>query len=223
MTPTLAAVLVDGPLALYLAWVAFTLALVVTGVVWLIRPAIGAMPLKRLGIAWLVMTFVVIFVSFHVFGPQTSTDPSTPLAPDFTLHTVNGQTFSRSSLHGKVVLLEFWASWCGPCRESLPEMFRLHREFQDHPGFVMIGVNEDEHQSKFEGFVEQKGIPWPQDWDPNGQILSQFSSDALPTYAVIGPKGHLRFFQKGYNGATFLLLREAISDALGRHLASTSP
>lgn len=221
--PTLAAVLVDGPLALYLAWVAFTLALVVTGVVWLIRPALAATPLKRLGVGWLVMTFVVIFVSFHVFGRQTPADPSTPLAPNFTLHTVSGQTFSRGSLHGKVVLLEFWASWCGPCRESLPEMFRLHQEFRNNPRFVMIGVNEDEHQSKFEDFVAQKAIPWAQDWDPTGQVLGLFSSDALPSYAVIGPDGRLRFFQKGYNGETLRLLHEAISDALGRHIASTNP
>ena len=101
-------------------------------------------------------------------------------------------------------------------------MFRLHREFRD-PRFVMIGVSEDEDQIKFEDFVAEKGIRWPQDWDPQGKLLSSFSSDAIPSYVLLGPHGRLRFLQKGYTGDTYLRLRQAISDALNTSEASLKP
>lgn len=222
MAPLFATSMLNAPLALFMAWVAFTLALIVIAIVWFFRPALASSPLKRLGVVWLALTFVVVFISLRLFRSQAAA-PAQPMAPNFALRTIDGQSFTRNSLRGKVVLLEFWASWCGPCRESLPEMFRLRREFGDHPRFVMIGVNEDKHQSKFEAFVAQKGIRWPQDWDPSGELLSRFSSEALPSYAVIGPNGHLRFFQRGYNGETYLLLREAIGNALGERIASAAP
>jgi thiol-disulfide isomerase/thioredoxin len=220
--PPPVAMLLDAPMVLYLAWVAFTLALFIVAIVWMFRPAIGAQPLKRLAIGWAAITVTVIAVSVHVFRGRPATVIVFPPAPEFSLRTVDGQAFSRGDLHGKYVLLEFWASWCGPCREALPEMFRLHREFQD-PRFVMIGVSEDEDQSKFEDFVAQQGIRWPQDWDPQGKLLSDFSSDAIPSYVLISPDGSMRFLQKGYTADTYLRLRQAIGEALHTHFASIKP
>lgn len=222
MMPVPLAALLDAPLALYLGWLAITLALISIGVVWLFRPALGAQPFKRLGAVWILITVIVVVVSIRVFRSHSTTTAVFPLAPDFALRTVDGQSYSRNKLHGKIVLLEFWASWCGPCREALPEMFRLHREFPDSR-FVMIGVSEDENQSKFEDFVAEKGIRWPQDWDPQGKLLSSFSSDAIPSYVLLGPDGRLRFLQKGYTPDTYLRLRQAISDALNTSEALLNP
>jgi peroxiredoxin len=222
MMPAPAAILLDAPMVLYLGWVAVTLALVVVGIVWMFRPSIGAQPLKRLGIGWAAITLAVIIVSVHVFKSHPQTASIFPRAPDFSLRTVDGQSYSRNDLHGKYVLLEFWASWCGPCREALPEMFRLHREFKDSR-FVMIGVSEDEDQSKFEDFVAKQGIRWPQDWDPEGKLLARFSSDAIPSYVLIGPDGRMRFLQKGYTQDTYSRLRQVIGDALHTSVASLQP
>jgi thiol-disulfide isomerase/thioredoxin len=222
MMPVPLAVLLDAPLALYLSWLAITVALIAIGVVWMFRPALGAQPFKRLGVAWVLVTVFVVVVTIRVFGNRSTNTTVFPLAPNFALRTVDGQSYSRNDLHGKIVLLEFWASWCGPCREALPEMFRLHREFRD-PRFVMIGVSEDENQSKFEDFVAEKGIRWSQDWDPEGKLLSNFSSDAIPSYVLLGPDGRLRFLQKGYTGDTYLRLHQAISDALNTSEASLKP
>lgn len=210
-------VVVDGPLALYLVWVAFSLALAVIAVIWIFRPAVAVLPLKRVGIGWLVLSLAVVMVSWRVFGGNRASDRSESQlakAPDFSFRTVDGRAFSRDGLRGKVVLIEFWASWCGPCREALPEMFRIYGDFKT-PRFVMIGVSEDEDQTKFEDFVAREGIRWPQDWDPDGQLLARFSSSAIPSYAVIDADGRLRFLQKGYNGQTFHDIRQAIAGALG--------
>jgi len=217
MIPSPAAVLIDGPMTLYLVWVAFSLALVIVAGIWVFRPAVAAAPLKRLGVVWLVLTMAMGLVTWRVFSgerPSATRERRFVMAPDFSIRSVDGPTFSTASLRGKVVLIDFWASWCGPCREALPDMFRLYKEFKS-PRFVMIGVSEDEDQTKFENFVAQQGMRWPEDWDPEGQLAARFSTQALPSYAVIDAHGHLRLMQKGYDNGTYARIRQVIIDALG--------
>lgn len=209
--------LIDGPIALYMVWVACSVALIAVAVTWIFRPALAETPFKRVGAIWVVLTIVVGLVSWRVFGrnqPIAGHEAHYAMAPNFAFRTVDGRSVSRDSLRGKVVLIEFWASWCGPCRESLPEMFRIYREFSG-PRFMMIGVNEDQDQIKFEDFVAQMGIRWTQDWDPNGAVLNRFSAGAIPSYEVIDPDGHLLFSQKGYNADTFFHIGQVIATALG--------
>jgi peroxiredoxin len=227
MVPVPLAILIDGPMALYIVWVAFSVALIVIAAIWIFRPALAELPFKRLGVVWLVLTVVVGLVSWRVFSrnrPIAGHEPHYAMAPNFAFRTVDGRSISRDSVRGKVVLIEFWASWCGPCRESLPEMFRLYHQFSGSR-FMMIGVSEDQDQTKFEDFVAQMGIRWPQDWDPNGAVAGRFSAGAIPSYEVIDADGHLLFSQKGYNDETFFHITQVISTALGenRRLAEARP
>jgi thiol-disulfide isomerase/thioredoxin len=215
MTSAPAILLLDAPTGLFLLWVALTIALVVIGVIWFVRPEDAGVPLKRVAITWLAATVIIIAVSVRIFGHAGTEAIQAPPAPNFSLQTLDGESFSRQSLHGKVALIEFWASWCGPCRESLPEMLRLYKDFRNQKRFVMIGVSEDEDQTKFEAFVAQNGIRWHQHWDPQGTLADRFGTNALPSYAIIDANGRLRFLQKGYNADTFLHLRETIAKALG--------
>lgn len=210
----------DAPLALFLVWLALTLALIVVGGIWVFRPAVGMTPFKRLGVAWLVLSVFVGLVSHHILA-RAPAPAQQPMAPGFAFHTIDGKYISRDSLHGKVALIEFWASWCGPCREALPEMQRLYSQVQD-PRFVMIGVSEDEDQNAFEAFVAKHGMRWQQGWDPKGELLARFSTNAIPSYAVIGQGGRLRFLQKGYSDDTYRELREVIGQALGRRVAAVA-
>lgn len=205
---------IDASMGLFLGWVALTIALVVIGVVWFVRPQETSIPLKSVAVVWMLATVVLITVSVHVFGSAGVRAIEAPPAPNFAMQTLDGRSYSLQNLHGKVALIEFWASWCGPCRESLPEMKRLYGEFGGRKQFVMIGVSEDEDQTKFEDFVAQNGIRWHQHWDPQGSLLEQFHTNAIPSYAIIDPNGRLSFFQKGYSGDTFLRLHEALAHAL---------
>jgi thiol-disulfide isomerase/thioredoxin len=89
---------------------------------------------------------------------------------------------------GKVILLDFWASWCGPCRNALPNLKRLQAVYGS-ADFVVIGISEDDDESAWQAFVSSHKMTWPQRLDSDGSIQSQFGVHALPTYVLIGRDG----------------------------------
>jgi thiol-disulfide isomerase/thioredoxin len=89
---------------------------------------------------------------------------------------------------GRVVLLDFWASWCGPCRSALPNLKRLQAVYGGGD-FVVISISEDDDESTWRAFVGSHNMTWPQRFDSNGSIQSQFGVNALPTYVLIGRDG----------------------------------
>jgi thiol-disulfide isomerase/thioredoxin len=95
---------------------------------------------------------------------------------------------------GKVVLLDFWASWCGPCRNALPNLKRLQAVYGS-TDFVVISISEDDDESAWRAFVGSHNMTWPQRLDSDGSIQSQFGVNALPTYVLIGRDGtvHQKF------------------------------
>jgi thiol-disulfide isomerase/thioredoxin len=88
----------------------------------------------------------------------------------------------------KVILLDFWASWCGPCRNALPNLKRLQAVYGS-PDFVVISISEDDDESAWHAFVASHNMTWPQRLDSDGSLQSQFGVDALPTYVLIGRDG----------------------------------
>ena len=93
-----------------------------------------------------------------------------------------------SEFRGKVILLDFWASWCGPCRNALPNLKRLQAVYGS-PDFVVISISEDDDESAWRAFVSSHNMTWPQRLDSDGSIQSQFGVNALPTYVLIGRDG----------------------------------
>jgi thiol-disulfide isomerase/thioredoxin len=92
---------------------------------------------------------------------------------------------------GKVILLDFWASWCGPCRNALPNLKRLQAVYGS-ADFVVISVSEDDDESAWHAFVSSHNMTWPQRLDSDGSIQSQFGVNALPTYVLIGRDGRVQ-------------------------------
>jgi thiol-disulfide isomerase/thioredoxin len=89
---------------------------------------------------------------------------------------------------GKVVLLDFWASWCGPCRRSLPSIKRLQAVYGSGD-FALISVSEDEDESAWRSFVSNNLMTWTQRWDSDSTLQSKFGVSALPTDVLIGRDG----------------------------------
>ncbi len=122
------------------------------------------------------------------------------IAPDFTLKTPTGEDLSLSSLRGKVVLIDFWASWCGPCRRENPNVRKLYRRFH-YKGFEILGVSLDNDGNRWKGAIQADSLTWPhvsdlRGWQSSTAQLYQVSS--IPQTYLIDKDG--RIMAKGLRG-----------------------
>jgi len=114
------------------------------------------------------------------------------MAPPFSVTTLDGQHVTMDDLAGKVVLIDFWATWCGPCREALPHLRYIAKKFDGQP-FVVLSVSLDSDEAKWKDFVEKNGMTWMQyrDGGFGGRIAKQFNVTAIPATFSIDADGVL--------------------------------
>ena len=137
-----------------------------------------------------------------------------PFAPDFSFTAFDGTHVSLQSLHGKVALLDFWATWCPPCRESVPALLTLHKRFANQP-VEFIGISADGNEQAWRKFVADHHMDWPDYLDSSGEVQQDFSVDSYPTYIVIDRAGLIRFRQSGFSDlGSFEDIEGAIKKAL---------
>jgi thiol-disulfide isomerase/thioredoxin len=117
--------------------------------------------------------------------------PSPALAPDFTLKTLDGQEIMLSKLKGKVVLLDFWATWCAPCREATPHLINLQKTYQEK-GVEVIGMNMDKGDVQtVRRFVKSMDIPYAVTITPE-EVSRNYGITALPTTIIVDKEGKIR-------------------------------
>jgi len=115
------------------------------------------------------------------------------MAPPFTVTTLDGQRISMDDLKGKVVLLDFWATWCGPCRAALPHMQKIAKKFEGEP-LVVLSVSLDQDERKWKDFIAKNEMTWPQyrDGSFTGPVAKLFSVNAIPHTFTIDADGVLQ-------------------------------
>jgi peroxiredoxin len=113
-------------------------------------------------------------------------------APDFSFTTSDGEHISLDDLQGKVVLIDFWGTWCPPCVESVPELRNLHKKYSKEPSFVLIGISSDTDDEVWRDFTEKNKMLWPQYRDKDRRILRAFGVRSYPTYVIIDHEGIVR-------------------------------
>jgi peroxiredoxin len=119
---------------------------------------------------------------------ELSDYPAEMWPPPFEAHTVKGQAVSLAELRGRVVLLNFWASWCAECRPEMPMFERLHREFAAQ-GLTVLGMNFDEEPQTIQPYARDLGLTFPLVLDPQGDIARAYGVIGLPTTLLIGRDG----------------------------------
>ncbi len=110
------------------------------------------------------------------------------LAPDFTLADLNGRGIRLGSLKGKVVFLNFWATWCPPCIQEMPTMEKLHREFGSK-GLVILAVNFRESPEQVKAFLKEHQLTFTTLLDPKGKVFELYQAWSLPTTTIVNKKG----------------------------------
>jgi peroxiredoxin len=134
-------------------------------------------------------------------------------SPDFHLTTLDGKTISLQSLRGKVVLLDFWATWCGPCIQALPELKEIRKKFATRP-FELISISVDREKKKLEDFVKANEMTWPQYFDEGTRVAKDaFGVATFPSYFVLDAEGVVTYVTRGYSPATAARLTAAVEKA----------
>jgi len=128
-------------------------------------------------------------------GPLPAAEPAP--APDFELSDRNGQPVRLSELRGKVVLINFWATWCGPCRKEMPLLEAIHRRYEKL-GLTLLGVNVEEDLSDAEEFLRQTPVSFPILTDPENRVSRLFDVAAMPSTVIVDRAGRLRHLHHGY-------------------------
>lgn len=112
-------------------------------------------------------------------------------APDFSLSDLQGKIWKLSDLRGKVVFVNFWATWCQPCREEMPDMESLYRGMADKP-FQMLAILSSDSQANAELMVKMTGTTFPILLDPDGSVSRAYGLTGVPETYIVDPKGILR-------------------------------
>ena len=121
-------------------------------------------------------------------------------APSFSVSTANGKgTVDLSSLKGKVVIVDFWATWCGPCKESFPKLQEIYTKYNSS-GLEIVGLSEDDENQGIAEFGQAHGnVKFPIGWDNGKSVAGQYKPPTMPTSFVIDKNGIVRFVHVGYH------------------------
>jgi peroxiredoxin len=131
-------------------------------------------------------------------------------APDFSFTSLEGEYISLDDLRGKVVLLDFWGTWCPPCVESIPELRSLHKKYSKEPSFLLLGISSDGDEEVWREFTAKNKMIWPQYRDKDRKIQRAFGVRAFPTYVVIDHEGIVRHQSVGMSWNRAASLDDAI-------------
>jgi len=160
-------------------------------------------------------SFLIVYVciSWLFLLPHCAKEKkSSPgLAPDFTLKTIDGQEITLSKLKGKVVLLDFWATWCGPCRESIPHLIQLYKAYREN-GFELIGISLDKGDAAVvRNFAKSMDISYPIVMATE-EVARDYRVTSIPTTFFIDKEGKIREKIPGFNSTIAQQMNSKIAD-----------
>jgi thiol-disulfide isomerase/thioredoxin len=128
--------------------------------------------------------------------PALAVAPAGP-APAFKLDSMAGKPVSLDQYKGQVVMINFWASWCGPCRTEMPILEKLHAKYKPM-GFTMIGVNVEPDSSLAANWLKSTPVTFPILFDTKSEVSKLYSVAGMPSTVIIDRKGNMRWLHRGY-------------------------
>jgi thiol-disulfide isomerase/thioredoxin len=147
-----------------------------------------------------ILKTICLMIFTLLFATSTSFAASEKLsgkAANFTLKSRSGKNIKLSELRGEVVMLNFWASWCGPCRKEMPLLEKIHKKYK-RLGFTLLGVNVEENSKAAKNYLKDVKVSFPILFDTINKTSKLYNVSAMPTTILIDRNGNKRFLHKGY-------------------------
>ena len=152
-----------------------------------------------------LVLIILVSISLNVFGTDYNTDRSLSgtttnnynikvagdKAPDFALKSVDGKTIKLSDYKGKVVIIDFWATWCPPCRKGIPDLISLQKDFKNDVVVIGISLDAEKTIKDVPGFVKNYGINYPIVYGDEKVVTAYGGIEGIPTAFVIDKKGNI--------------------------------
>jgi len=141
----------------------------------------------------------IIALVFSVFAASSlaSSGMEGQPAPDFSLKSSTGENLRLSEYRGDVVMINFWATWCGPCRQEMPLLDALYSRYQ-RVGFNLLGVNIDDDSRRAMQMIEELGVNFPVLFDARKEVSKLYEVDAMPVTVIVDRSGNVRYIHHGY-------------------------
>jgi len=144
---------------------------------------------------WIFVRSVALFIA--LFTGQALAVGLQDEAPDFTLKSLDGGNLRLEEYRGQVVLINFWASWCGPCRQEMPLLDRLHHRYED-TGFAVLGINVEGDSDSAQEIVDKTKVTFPILIDVGQKVSELYNLEAMPRTVVVDRDGVIRYIHLGY-------------------------
>jgi len=129
--------------------------------------------------------------------PALAADPTGGPAPQFTLTARGGSNVSLAQYKGQVVMLNFWASWCGPCRQEMPLLESIYKKY-NRLGFTLIGVNVEPDSNAANEWLKQTPVSFPILYDKESRVSKMYDVAGMPSTVIIDRAGKVRVLHRGY-------------------------
>src|SRR5882757_10837571 len=155
---------------------------------------IAAKGFTRATVAALVTAVAIALLSAV---PASNAASGSGPAPQFTLDSRAGSKISLAQYKGQVVMLNFWASWCGPCRQEMPLLEDIYKKY-NKLGFTLIGVNVEPDSKAADDWLKQTPVSFPVLYDKDSKVSRMYDVSGMPSTVIIDRKGNLRFLHHGY-------------------------
>jgi len=136
-------------------------------------------------------------------------------APDFSCTTISGKSFDLSKTKGKIVMINFFATWCGPCNLELPVLQKeVWDKYKDNPDFVLIVIGREHSEKDLADFASKKGLSLPFAPDPKREIYSLYAKQTIPRNIIIGKDGKIMMQEIGFDEESFKKITDLLSNEL---------